>query len=164
MTRPATWRSRSRSTPDWADTPSGGATPELLVDLYVAMNQTNRECFVARFRYVPNFAGANEVYVEVGHMGPTGTIVASGGESGPFTVDAGTNGVFGPRLLSLILSRSDAAITAFERRREPTPGRSTGRCPAAGSACGPTMSKAAATWRCSPRGSPRSPAPTSPTT
>jgi hypothetical protein len=88
---------------DWPATPTAG-TPQLLVDLYLGMNGGNQECYAARFRLVPTFGGANEVFLEIWHMGPDGAQV-DGQDFGSFTGDTGTNGQFGPQLLSFRVDR-----------------------------------------------------------
>lgn len=88
---------------DWPATPSAG-TPQLLVDLYLAMNSTTRECFAARLRFVPKFAGAaNEIYAELWHMDADGTKLDGTASPTLYTSGTGTNGIFGTHTLRVQL-------------------------------------------------------------
>ena len=77
MTRRATPRSPSPSTSlDWPVAPTAGS-PEITVELYLRMNTTDKECDVGRIRFVPVFGGANQVILEMLHIGPTGATVVA---------------------------------------------------------------------------------------
>lgn len=92
---------------DWPTAPTAG-TPELRVDLCLQANRNTRECFAARFRFVPVFGGANQIYAEWWQMGPDGSKVAGTAHPTPYTVGTGTNGIFGTRTLSAALTHPSA--------------------------------------------------------
>ena len=80
---------------DWPAAPTAGS-PEITVELYLRMNSTDKECDVGRVRFVPVFGGANQVILQMLHIGPTGATVAAS-SAVTDTSGTGSDGVFGPR-------------------------------------------------------------------
>ncbi|HEV2907386.1 MAG TPA: hypothetical protein VGZ50_08750, partial [Actinomycetota bacterium] len=84
---------------DWPVAPTAG-TPEIVIELYLRMGTTTKECQCARLRFRPIFGGANEVLLEIFHMGPNGEKIAGTGPT-TFTAGTGTNGIFGARTVTI---------------------------------------------------------------
>ena len=78
---------------DWPYTPTAG-TPEVIVELLVRMNTTDKSCLGAKIRFVPVFGGANQIYYRIFQRNATGTDTPSGW-AGPVSTGTGTNGMFG---------------------------------------------------------------------